>query len=86
VYKDRDSEIVAKNITEIQNGDQITFLCDYYSYDGKYQDSYRMGEDITVNGSLTVSDVELDYTRLQIAYRFTDIYDAHHWSECIDLK
>ena len=86
VYTDSESEIVAKNLTELQSGDQITFLCDYYSYDGEYQDSYKMGEDITVNGDLTVSDVELDYTKLQITYRFTDIYDAHHWAEIIDLK
>ena len=85
-YVNGETETVAKNMTEIKDGDTITFLCDYYSYDGQYQDSYMMGEDITVSGGLNVSDVELDFDRLQICYRFTDIYNANYWSETIDLR
>ena len=40
VYLKGETETVAKNLTEVKKGDAVIFLCDYYSYDGVYQDSY----------------------------------------------
>jgi hypothetical protein len=80
VYRDGETGTVAKNQYEIQAGDVIEFVCDYYSYDGDYQDSYLLGEPLTVGEEgLTVSDVILE-GRTQVTYRFTDLFGQHHWT------
>ena len=80
VYRDGETDTVAKSQTELQPGDTLEFLCDYYSYDGDYQDSYLLGDPITVGEKgLTVGDVPLEGTT-KAAYRFTDLYNQHHWT------
>ena len=68
----------------IQDGAVIDFICDYYTYDGKYIDSYRMLEPITVKGGLTVSDGTLPEGGVRLTYRLTDIYNQAYWTESID--
>ncbi|MEE1040686.1 MAG: hypothetical protein U0L10_08195, partial [Lachnospiraceae bacterium] len=68
----------------IADGDVLTFICDYYSYDGKYQDSYRMPKPVTVNGDLTVSDVLLPEGKVRLTYRLTDIYNQAYWTEALN--
>ncbi len=86
VYEEADDDalpVVAKNLTEIRDQDKIDFICDFYSYDGKYQDSYMMGEQMTVDGSLTISDVTLPDGKVRLTYRLTDIYNQAYWTETI---
>ena len=81
VYTAGETDTVAKSGTELQPGDTLEFLCDYYSYDGGYQDSYLMGEPITVTEEeLTVSDVPLEGGELRCTYRFTDLYNQNWWT------
>ena len=80
VYLDGETDTVAKSQPELEPGDTLEFLCDYYTYSGDYQDSYRLGEAITVTeDELTVSDVILTGTT-RAAYRFTDMYGQYHWT------
>ena len=83
-YDDEEIEVIAKNLTEIEDGDVIDFICDYYTYDGEYQDSYRMIEPITVDGGLKVSDVTLPGGSVRLTYRLTDIYNQAYWTETIN--
>ena len=80
VYTEGETDTVAKAGTELQPGDTLEFLCDYYSYDGDYQDSYLIGDPITVTDEeLTVSDVPLE-GELRCTYRFTDLYNQNWWT------
>ncbi len=80
VYLNGETDTVAKSQSELQPGDTLEFLCDYYSYDGDYQDSYLLGDPLIVTEEeLTVSDVPLDGVTLA-SYRFTDIFGKHHWT------
>ena len=80
VYLGGETDTVAKSQAELQPGDTLDFLCDYYSYDGDYQDSYMLGEPLTVTEQgLTVGAVPLDGVT-QASYRFTDIFGQHHWT------
>ena len=63
----------------VTDGDVIDFLCDYYSYDGEYLDSYMLGEQLIVDGELEISDVYVDGDA-QLTYLFTDIYNQQHWT------
>ena len=76
----------AADTTVLQPGDVIDFVCDYYGYDGMYQDSYYLGDQMVVpaSGELTVENVSLEALRLKIAYVFTDIYNQERWTESVD--
>lgn len=78
---DMDDPVSPKNITELNVGDTIDFICDYYDYDGNYVESYYLGEQMTISEEMTISDVELDTDSLRTLYKFTDIYNQEYWVE-----
>ena len=81
VYKDGETETVAKTMDPVVDGDVIDFVCDYYSYEGDYLDSYMLGDQLVVDGALTISDVYVDEQNCRMTYLFTDIYNQQYWSE-----
>ena len=86
VYVEGETDTVAKGEIEIKDGDKIDFLCDYYSYDGEYQDSYMLGETVTVSGALDISDTDIGSNEARVTYKFTDIYEQEYWTPYITLK
>ena len=85
-YRDGETALAAKSLTALEPGDKLEFLCDYYTYDGDYQDTYYLGEPVTVTENMTVSNVSVGDKPLKLTYRFTDIYNQEYWSEAIDVK
>ncbi len=81
IYVDGETNTVAKTMDTVQNGDVIDFICDYYSYEGDYIDSYMLGEQLVVDGELKISDVYIDAYSANLTYRFTDIYHQTYWTE-----
>ena len=80
-YRDGETATVAKALSALEPGDTLQPLCDFYGYDGAYQDSYRLGAPMTVTDSMTVSDVYLpDASKAEPTYRFTDIYQQTYWT------
>ncbi len=80
-YRDGETETVAKNIVSVSDGDVIDFLCDYYDYDGNYSDSYMLGDRLTVDGELVISNVYLpDASAAHASYIFTDIFAQEYWT------
>ena len=80
VYTEGETETVAKGMTEINVGDTLDFICDYYSYDGVYQDSYFLGEQMTVTENMEISNVDVGEGKVRVTYRFTDIYNQQYWT------
>jgi len=80
VYKNGETDTVAKAMLALQPGDTLDFVCDYYSYDGTYLDSYYLGEAMTVTEEMVISNVEIDRDAIRATYRFTDIYNQHYWT------
>ena len=77
---------VAKTAAGLKPGDKIDFLCDYYSYDGKYQDSYFLGDPLIVTEEpLSISDTIVGQRKARAMFRFTDIYNQEYWSEATEL-
>ena len=81
VYVNGETDTVAKTMDTVKDGDVIDFVCDYYTYDGEYQDSYMLGEQMVVDGELVICDVYVDETRANYTYQFTDIYNQTYWTE-----
>jgi hypothetical protein len=74
---------IAKGLTKIKAGDEIDFLCDYYTYEGNYQDSFYLGEKMTADGDLSVSNVRIGNNRCQVTYRLTDVYNNTYWTPAV---
>ena len=85
-YRNGETDTVAKEITEIKDGDTIDFVADYYGYDQQYQDSFKIGDQLTVSGELSLGDLELKDGSLKITYLFTDMFNQEYWSAAIDIK
>jgi hypothetical protein len=83
-YQEKATKTVAKNLTKLEKGDKIDFLCDYYAYDGSYMDSYYLGEQMTVGDSIVISNTDIGKNKALITYRFTDIYNQAYWSPAIE--
>ena len=86
IYADGETDTVAKADAELQEGDVIQPICDRYTYDGKYEDTYKLGDEIVVDGKLKVSDVELNPAdgKPVATYMLTDIFNVEHWTPKID--
>ena len=78
-YRDGETETIAKVLTELTPGNRLEFLCDYYSYDGQFQDNYYLGEPMTVKEDMVISNVDVSGGKLRATYRITDIYNVHYW-------
>ncbi len=77
-----ETSTVARGLIEIKDGDKIDFICDYFTYDGVYDDSYYLGDQLTVSGDLVLSNTILGQDGVAL-YRFTDIYQQNYWTEAI---
>ncbi len=86
VYNNGETTTVAKTMDTVTKGDVIDFVCDYYTYDGEYVDSYMLGDRITVNGELVISDVYVDASDAKFTYIFTDIYNQKYWTTPVKFK
>ncbi len=83
-YDNDDSPVEAKGITELKEGTSIQFLCDYYSYDGKYIDTYYLGEPVIYKNDILISNTDVGTGPVKITYRFTDIYNNEYWTDAIE--
>ncbi len=79
VYADGETDTVAKALIELEDGDVIDFICDYYRYDGSYENSYLLGDQMIYDGELRISDVLLE-DAVRMSYRFTDLYQQNYWT------
>ena len=82
-YAEGETDTVAKGMSELQVGDTLDFICDYYTYDGEYEDSYFLGEQMTVTENMTISNVDVGEGAVRVTYRFTDIYNQSYWTPAI---
>ena len=64
-------------------GDTIDFIADFYSYSGSYEDSYKIGDPMTVTENMVVSDVLIEDGNLRQSFRFTDLYQQHYWTPAL---
>ncbi|MBQ9513043.1 MAG: peptidase C11, partial [Lachnospiraceae bacterium] len=86
-YIDGETETVAKALENLQEGDAVDFVCDFYDYEGNYQDSYYLGEQWIVEDpeNAVISNVDVGDGAVQVTYRFTDLYNQNYWTEVINL-
>ncbi len=81
-----DTGVEGKGYMELNEGDEISFICDYYDYDGNFQNTYALGDaPLLYDGELTVSTYEITGEDILFGYRLTDIYNANTWTPMLNL-
>ena len=83
VYTGGETDTVAKNMTELEAGDRLEFICDFYDYSGSYENSYFLGEPMTVTETMEISNVDVGEGAVSLMYRFTDLYQQHYWTPAL---
>ena len=76
-----------KGYTLLQEGDTIQPICDYFTYDGSFEGSYKLGGAVTVPEDCTLTIANREITggeRMLYTVRLTDIYQAHYWVPMIE--
>ncbi len=85
-YVEGETETVPKNLTELQKGDKIDFLCDAYKYNKEFEGAYKLGEQMVLQGDmkdLVISNTYLGDGDVYVMYRFTDIYGQNYWTNAL---
>ncbi|MCR5357499.1 MAG: peptidase C11 [Lachnospiraceae bacterium] len=80
VYVNGETDTVAKSLTSVGKGDVVEFICDYYTYDGEYKDSYYLGEKMILTGNDEIANTSIGDEDVKVMYRLTDIYQQHYWT------
>ena len=74
--------VVGKGYRELNPGEIIQPVCDYFTYDGTFLSQYTLGEPFVVpeDGRLTVANMEITGgARMLYTARLTDYYQANYW-------
>lgn len=78
---DYEGTLSQKGYAPLNDGDEIQFLCDYYTYDGEFDDVYNFNDPIVVYGAMTVGYEDIGLGDCYVFYQLTDIYGNHYWAE-----
>lgn len=82
-YVNGETQTLAKAMTELQTGDRLDFLCDYYTYDGKYDSTWIIGQPVYVEDVMVISNTDVGEGGALVTYKFTDLYGQIYWMEPI---
>lgn len=74
-----------KGLLPVKNGDKIQPLCDYYTYDGTYDDTYRLGKAFRYKSSATVKYASSGKGKYLIYYVINDIYNNTYYTEPVTI-
>lgn len=79
------TETQPKGLLAFKPGDTLDLLCGYYTYDGRSQDDWFLGEQITAAGPPTLGTVPISRARCRVACRLTDLYHNVFWTPAVAL-
>ena len=77
VFGDVDGEAVAV----LQDGDELIFIADAYTYEGGYENSYQISDPVIYDSSMEISNVDVGEGAVRLTYSFTDLYQQHYWTQ-----
>ena len=86
LYENGETDTVAKGYLPINIGDVLTFVCDYYTYEGAYDSSYTLTDPLVVSGDLSVANLKVEGDRFVYCYCLTDIYGNEFWTGSVSVR
>ncbi len=86
-YEEGETDVIAKNLTELQPGDTLDFICDFYDYDGNFKENFHLGEQMVLQNDMAdiqISNLVIEDKPILISYVLTDIYGNNHYTEGLE--
>lgn len=74
-----------KGLIPVEDGDEIQLLCDYYTYDGEYDDAYNLDEPFAYDSSMGIEYTPSGDGEYLLYYCLTDIYNNTYYVEPVAL-
>jgi hypothetical protein len=81
--EDEETPNLPKGLIDINEGDRIDYLCDYYSYEGDFNNTYYLGEPYYVTGDWYIENLVISNLDYLMTYKITDIYGNSYWTPVI---
>lgn len=78
-----DNGMSMKGYIPVEDGDKIQLLCDYYTYEGEFEDSYDLDEPFLYDSSKVISYAPSVRGSYFVYYVLTDIYNNTYYTEPI---
>lgn len=75
-----------RNMMQFEKGDELAFVCDYYTYEGEFDAQYYFGDTITVSGNLKVSYENVEEYTTWVYFYLKDIYQNEYYTETIEFS
>ena len=72
-----------KGLVDIKPGDRIDYLCDYYSYEGDFDDTYYLGDQYIADGNWYIENLAINDLDFLMSYKITDIYGNTYWTPAV---
>ena len=76
------TDVQGRGFRELEAGDIIQPVCDYFTYDGTFEAQYQLGDPFIVPDDADLPLVNMQITggdRMLYTARLTDIYQANYW-------
>ncbi|MEG1650464.1 MAG: clostripain-related cysteine peptidase [Oscillospiraceae bacterium] len=85
-FTEVDGGPVGKGLHELKQGDKLTFLCDYYDFDGNFVSMYEYGDVLTVGSTAPVVSYEdIGENKTLVCFRLTDIYRNMFYTQSVEF-
>ncbi|NLT13907.1 MAG: zinc-ribbon domain-containing protein [Clostridiales bacterium] len=78
---------LGKGYKQFKPGDKIDFVCDFYTYEGDFDDSYLIGETVTIGLTPpTVTYEDVGENNVLQCYMLVDVYQNYSWTEYVEFS
>jgi hypothetical protein len=78
---------LGKGYKQFKPGDTVDFICDFYTYDGEFDDSYYIGETLTIGDTVpTVTYEDVGDNNVLQCYMLIDVYQNYSWTEYVEFS
>ena len=79
-----ETDVVAKNLIQLDPEDRLSFVCDFYDYDGNIVDNYKLGDELQIKDKLYLGDVDISSYKTLATYELKDLYQQSYWTTPMD--
>lgn len=77
---------VGKGLLQFMPEDTVRIICDYYTYDGNYEQTYALGDSIAIGAQLPVVSYEdIGPNPVIVSFMITDLYQSQSWTEPVQM-
>ena len=75
-----------KGYIPFKSGDYVQPVCDYYTYEGEFDDTYCFGDPFEISMDSSISYEDIGDGTVEVCFKLTDIYQNDYWTEVVAIS